>query len=241
MKKYLFSAIFILALIFPTANLQGQPTNQPQQADTSARETASCGILDYGGQVYHTVIIGSQCWMKENLNLGKWVMRGQQDIHSDNDDVLEKYCFGDNFVNCDQWGGLYEWDEMMRYVRTANAQGICPAGWHIPSSADFKALIRYLGGEYAAGGKMKFTGSSGWQQPNVAATDSSGFKALPGGYYDTMTRRWRDVLVNAYFWSSETISETTSVALSLSYRSGNADLYEEYNPSALSVRCIKDK
>jgi uncharacterized protein (TIGR02145 family) len=236
MKKLIISGFLAAMLMHVPLLLTAQNTTTQKTADSG-----SCGVVDYGGQVYHTVIIGTQCWMKENLNIGKWVMRGQQDTREENNDVLEKYCFGDNFINCDNWGGLYEWDEMMRYVRTANAPGICPAGWHIPSSADLKTLIRYLGGEYAAGGKMKFTGSNGWQTPNVAATDSSGFKALPGGYYDTMTRRWRDVLTNAYFWSSETISETTSVAMSLSYRSGNVNLYEEYNPSALSVRCVKDK
>lgn len=241
MKKLYFTRISALLMIFfPMLLTAQQGTNSKEQGSTQPADSTSCGVLDYGGQKYRTVMIGTQCWMKDNLNIGKWVYQGQQD-NQKNDQVIEKYCFGDNFINCDQWGGLYEWDEMMQYVRTENAQGICPPGWHIPSSADWKTLIRYLGGDEMAGGKMKYTGSNGWQLPNVAATNISGFTALPGGYFDTMARQWHDAGRNGYFWSSETISATTSVAMTLSFRKGDLDLYEEYNPSALSVRCIRNK
>jgi uncharacterized protein (TIGR02145 family) len=92
-----------------------------------------------------------------------------------------------------------------------------------------------------AGGKMKFTGSNGWQNPNVGATNSSGFTALPGGYFDFMAQQWHDQYRYGYFWSSQTITQGASVAMSLSYRTSDIDLYEEYIPSALSVRCIKNE
>jgi len=208
--------------------------------DSTARpDTTSCGTFEYGGQVYHTVIIGHQCWMKENLNLGKWLDESQSQSQTKNETV-EKYCYGNDFVNCDLWGGLYQWGEMMHYETTAGAQGICPAGWHIPDSKDWKQLIRFLGGTELAGGNLKSTGNRDWWVPNVGASNSSQFSAFPGGYFDYITQTWVDVHNAGYFWSSETISNNTSVGLQLIRKGTEAELYEEYNSSALSVRCIRN-
>ena len=67
------------------------------------------------------------------------------------------------------------------------SEGICPAGWHVPANDEWTVLTDFLGGEPVAGGKMKTTGTieagTGlWHDPNTAATNSSGFSALPGGY-----------------------------------------------------------
>lgn len=240
MKKPTTFRLSAMMLIFSALCLFCNPAGAQNPVTPKSADSTSCGVIEYGGQTYHTVIIGTQCWMKENLNIGKWVYQGQQGNQKEND-VLEKYCYNDNFVNCDQWGGLYEWDEMMWYGRTDNNQGICPEGWHIPNSEDWKTLVRYLGGNDLAGGALKFSGSAGWQIPNVGATGKTGFAALPGGYFDTMAQQWHDAWRDGYFWSSETITKTTSVAVTLSYRKADIDLYEEFNSSALSVRCIKDK
>lgn len=202
-------------------------------------DSSSCGTFEYGGQVYHTVMIGTQCWMKENLNLGKWLDQSQSQTQQKNE-IVEKYCYGNDFVNCDLWGGLYQWEEMMHYETAAGSQGICPAGWHIPDSKDWKELIRFLGGTEQAGGKLKSTGNRDWWVPNVGASNTSQFTAFPGGYFDFTTQAWSDVHNAGYFWSSETISNTTSVALQLIRKGTAAELYEEYNPSALSLRCIRD-
>lgn len=236
MKKCLLitMALALVSLI----NAQAQGTTGSKQTGIDA---ADCnGTIEYDGRSYRTVLIGTQCWMKDNLNIGKWTDQGQLQKQTNNG-VIEKYCYGNDFTNCDQWGGLYQWDEMMQYVQTANAQGICPTGWHIPSSQDWKTLIRYLGGESLAGGKIKYTGSNGWATPNVGADNSSGFTALPGGYFDYMAQRWHNQYSNGYFWSSETITKSTAVAMMVSSDRGDLDLYEEFMPSALSVRCIRNE
>jgi len=243
-----FSALVLCGTItmgVSAQNPKNNPTAHPVTGNTGTKDTikqadsTSCGTFEYGGQVYHTVIIGSQCWMKENLNLGKWLDQSQNQTQVKNETV-EKYCYGNDFVNCDLWGGLYMWSEMMHYETTAGAQGICPAGWHVPDSKDWKQLIRFLGGNELAGGKLKSTGNRDWWVPNVGASNSSQFTAFPGGYFDYVTQIWVDVHNGGYFWSSETISNTTSVALQLIRKGGEAELYEENNPSALSVRCIRD-
>jgi len=215
------------------------PSNSAASDSVRHADSSSCGTFEYGGQVYHTVIIGTQCWMKENLNLGKWLDQSQSQIQTKNE-IVEKYCYGNDFVNCDLWGGLYQWAELMHYENTAGAQGICPSGWHVPDSKDWKALIRYLGGNEMAGGKLKSTGNRDWWVPNVGATNSSQFTAFPGGYFDYVTQGWVDVHNGGYFWSSEPISNTTTVALQLIRKGGEAELYEEYNSSALSLRCIRN-
>jgi uncharacterized protein (TIGR02145 family) len=131
------------------------------------------------GKVYSTVLIGTQCWMAENLNIG--VRKNGNTILTD-DDVIEKYCYNDTEVSCDIYGGLYLWAEAMQYnIYDEGGQGICPNGWHFPGDAEWTTMTTYLGGESVAGGKMKEEGTTHWTSPNTGATNESGFTALPGG------------------------------------------------------------
>jgi len=129
------------------------------------------------GQVYPTVLIGTQCWMQKNLNVGTLIgsFTGQS-----NNGTIEKYCADNLESNCDIYGGLYYWNEMMEYSTNPVTQGICPVGWHLPSNEEWVTLISFLGGRDYAGGKMKEAGTIHWNSPNTGATNSSGFTALPG-------------------------------------------------------------
>jgi uncharacterized protein (TIGR02145 family) len=248
MKKILISAVLMTSILQGHVSALAQKGDQQRtRASVSAattptdtvlkKDSLSCGILTYEGLAYHTVMIGKQCWMSDNLNIGKWTDESQLQKNGDNG-VVEKYCFGNDFSQCDYWGGLYQWDELMAYSQASGAQGICPPGWHVPSSMDWKTLIRYLGMNTEAGGKLKST--LNWQNPNVGATNSSGFSAMPGGYYDFMAKQWHDLYREGYYWSSEIITKGTAVAVYLEYRTSGIEMYEEYQPSALSVRCIKN-
>ena len=75
-------------------------------------------------QSYNTVEIGTQCWMAENLNIGTRIDGSRK--QTDNA-ILEKYCYGDNEANCDIYGGLYQWNEMMQYVTNQGARNL--PGW----------------------------------------------------------------------------------------------------------------
>lgn len=94
-------------------------------------------------QVYKTVQIGNQLWMDENLNYGTQINGSQNQL---NNEIVEKYCYGNNELNCNTYGGLYQWDEMMQYVTKEGAQGICPKGWHLPSDEEWSTLTNYLSG-----------------------------------------------------------------------------------------------
>jgi len=146
--------------------------------------------LYYQGQWYKTVKIGSQCWLKQNLNIGTMI----PGLFSQTDnDTIEKYCHSDDPVNCELYGGLYQWDEMMIYTTGEGAQGICPEDWHIPTDEEWKQLegevdsqygypdpewdtVDYRG--YNVGYRLK--SDTGWLNNNNG-NDYFGFCALPAG------------------------------------------------------------
>jgi uncharacterized protein (TIGR02145 family) len=202
---------------------------------------AGTPLVFYEGQYYKTVQIGAQCWMKENLNVGTMINGGQE--MTDNG-IIEKYCYDNLESNCDLYGGLYQWDEMMSYTTTAGAQGICPDGWHLPSDAEWTVLTDYLGGENVAGGKMKSKRTAPdphprWNSPNTGATNSSGFSGLPGGYRINDGRFY--YLGNyGVWWSSTEYSSAGAWNRYLNYN--YADAYRNGNSKELgfSVRCVRD-
>jgi uncharacterized protein (TIGR02145 family) len=173
----------------------------------SAQKTFNCGDIltdTRDGKTYRTVKIGTQCWMKDNLNVGT---RIDGIVDEANNQIIEKYCLYDDEDKCKTYGGLYDWDEMMQYINIEKTQGICPTGWHIPNEAEWNILIDFLGGKYQAGGAMKETGTVHWNYPNTGATNSSGFTGLPGGYRSSAG----DFLVmGAYgnWWSSTELIKT---------------------------------
>lgn len=132
------------------------------------------------GKSYGTVQIGTQCWMAKNLNTG---IRVNGSIASTNNGIIEKYCYNNLESNCDEYGGLYQWDELMYYLYTEGWQGICPSGWHVPSFNEWTSLQTWLGGYEIAGGKLKEAGFLHWDEPNLGATNETGFTALPAGFF----------------------------------------------------------
>jgi len=209
----------------------------------TVRDGQSCGTFVYGGQVYNTTVIGFQCWMKENLNVGNFISWNQQ---ATNNGTIEKGCKGNSPAECATYGGLYQWDEMMNYTASSSAspsgrQGICPAGWHLPGDAEWTEMITYLGGESVAGGALKETGLLHWFSPNTGATNSSGFTALPAGYLSPPTSPgWSGGW--AFFASATETSPTLIIARKLVDNSAAVErvtgsLTKGYS---LSVRCVKD-
>ncbi|MBK7175282.1 MAG: hypothetical protein IPH84_19155 [Bacteroidales bacterium] len=109
----------------------------------------TCGqpIIDSrDGKEYNTVLIDSQCWLAENLNIGTRINGSDNQT---NNGVIQKYCMNDLESNCSIYGGLYQWDEMMNYTSSSSAnpsgrQGICPEGWHIPSLNELCQMQTFL-------------------------------------------------------------------------------------------------
>lgn len=191
-------------------------------------------VSDFDGNAYSTVLIGTQCWMKENLN-------------SENDasgTPIPRYCYGSSIALCDTFGGLYYWTTIMNYSASSNTipsgiQGICPTGWHIPADAEWEILVSYLGGDSIAGGKMKETGFAHWQTPNSNATNSSDFTALPGGYRNN-TGNFELLGIYGFWWSSTEYNYQIGWCRSLFNQSSSVYHFYDYKDKGFAVRCIKD-
>jgi len=187
-------------------------------------------------KIYNTVQIGDQCWMAENLNVG--TMINVENNMSDNG-IIEKYCYDDDPANCDTYGGLYQWNEIMEYTTTPGVQGICTTGWHLPTNGEWAILSDFLGGESIAGGKMKETGTTHWSSPNLGATNESGFTALPGGYRYSWNH-YNNITYNGMFWSSSEDYGDFAWSLYLSYFYVSVDPITYNMLYGFSVRCVKD-
>ncbi len=215
----------------------------------------SCGesITDSrDGKIYNTVLIGTQCWMKENLNIGIRINGSQEQT---NNLIFEKYCYNDDEENCNIYGGLYQWNELMNYTPSSDAnpsgrQGICPAGWHLPSDAEWCQLETYIDATVICtdtgwlgtdvGGKMKETGTTHWSSPNEGATNTSGFTAIPGGFRFSNSG-FAGLSINGLFWCTTESANTIPWRRNLtndSARSGR-DRFDSKN-FGFSGRCIKD-
>jgi uncharacterized protein (TIGR02145 family) len=194
----------------------------------------TCGqSVTYQGQVYNTVQIGSQCWFKENLNIGTMINGNQEQT---NNGIIEKYCYSNNVSNCTAYGGLYQWDEAMQYVTTPGVQGICPNGWHIPVTSETDNLRNYLGGVSVAGYKMKST--SGWYNGGNGSNES-GFTSLPSGYR-TETGTFSNMTQATDFWSSNQTTSTWATGLNIHYANGYFNNNDQTKKIGHTIRCIKN-
>ena len=207
--------------------------------DGSAPVFACGDTVDYEGQTYATVEIGTQCWFAENLNVGTMLASGSTEP-TDNS-IIQKWCYNNSTTNCDNEGGLYNWNEMMDYTTAEGAQGICPSGWHIPTDTEQHTLDNYLAtgtcdpnrttwGCDPAGTKMSLYTLNG--------NNSSGFSALLAGVRGTYGS-FNHQGSYTYFWSS-TESDTTAW-IRLLY-SGFSTVYRGAVDKAngYSVRCVQD-
>ncbi|MFH0736848.1 MAG: FISUMP domain-containing protein [bacterium] len=175
----------------------------------------------YSGKTYHTVQIGTQCWLRENLDVGKFVLTSTV---PENDNILDKFCFNDDTLNCNKYGGLYRWHEAMKYtgIKEGN-QGICPEGWHIPKLDEFKELKRNLWGV------AYLLVDEGY--PN--ATNASGFSAMLGGIVKNGVSLSNGEKTD--FWMSTNKSSQI-------FKNNNNYFFDEFlaeTKDGFSVRCVK--
>jgi uncharacterized protein (TIGR02145 family) len=191
------------------------------------------------GNTYATIKIGTQCWMAENLNVGT---RINGSGNQTNNSLVEKYCYSNAESNCDTYGGLYQWNEMMQYATTGGAKGICPVGWHIPIDAEWTTLTDYFGGTSVAGGKLKEKGTPHWNSPNTGATNEAGFTGLPGGYRyaNEPFGTFGFVGYGGYWWSSTQGSQNDARFRNMFYNYGDMHVDYGLKQAGLSARCLRD-
>ncbi|MHB8852937.1 MAG: FISUMP domain-containing protein [Ignavibacteriaceae bacterium] len=185
--------------------------------------------VTYAGKVYNTVQIGSQCWLRENLDVGSMIYNLSNQT---NNNQIEKYCYNNNPANCDTYGGLYQWDEAMQYVNTEKAQGICPSGWHLPTLSEISTLRASIHND---GNSLKDVS----QGSGIGTgTNTSGFSALLAG--SGSSSGFSSIGDNTSFWGSTQYDISTALALYLTSYDGSIAFSYFSKTSAFSVRCVKN-
>ena len=205
------------------------------------QSVGSGAVIDYDGNIYDTVHIGTQIWLKQNLKV----------THYRNGDSIP------NITNSTQWASLstaaYCWhsNDSATYKNTSGAlynfytvtdiRNLCPLGWHVPTDNEWNILKTYLGGDNLAGNKLKETGTTHWYSSNPGVTNESGFTALPGG-----SRTYEGNFINqtwtALWWSSSQYYTSIyawlwgTATLDNYWFSGSSDRTN----NGFSIRCLKD-
>jgi uncharacterized protein (TIGR02145 family) len=213
-----------------------------------------CGqsfIDERDGQVYTSVLIGSQCWMAENLNYSQ--------------SIGVEWCYDDDPANCEIFGKLYDWNAAMQGESTSGSEpsgvrGVCPSGWHLPSHHEWTTLERAVctSPTCETDFPYDFTTGTGWDKRGTDealrlkaqsslwltnnGNNTSGFTALPAGaewidFWDVglATGWWSCTLHDeGRAWARIIQDDDWSGDTDGVWR-GPDDLFYGY-----SVRCIKD-
>ncbi|MBN1998490.1 fibrobacter succinogenes major paralogous domain-containing protein [candidate division KSB1 bacterium] len=206
-------------------------------------------VTDIDGNVYKTVKIGDQWWVAENLKV----------THYRNGDPIPNVTGSSEWANLST-GATCNYDNNESYVSTYgrlynwyavnDSRGLAPAGWHVPTDAEWKQLEMYLGMSQSEadatgwrgtdeGGKLKETGTGHWASPNTGATNESGFSALPGGYrFGGGT--FYGIGFAAYFWSASSGSDDRAWYRSLSCSNSAVYRFGYSRRGGFSVRVVRD-
>ena len=233
------------------------------QASTPAVNGQPCPgaetVTDIDGNVYNTVQIGEQCWMRENLRTTQYA--DGMPIRNDGETVsaTEPYYYDNtsSSINLNKRGYLYNWPALMHGTSSSsanpsNVQGVCPTGWHVPSNVEWVQLTDYVGSvsDYVCGGNSgniakALASISGWNTSAVAcavgndsmANNASGFSAVPAGYCNGAS--FYAVGDNCQFWSSTEYGGSNVRYFNLNSDGANASRNLGSKISGCSVRCLR--
>ena len=214
-------------------------------------------LTDIDGNIYNTVQLGNQCWMKENLRTTRYANGTTIPLgNSTSTNTAYRYYPNNDSSTVNTYGYLYNWKALMDTAFSSNTnpsgvQGICPIGWHVPSHSEWILLTDYISNHiyYHCDNNNSFIAKSlastiEWANSTtncsignvLGSNNASGFSALPSGGVDMVFRYGAD------FWSSTDMSENAAYT-GLELRSGSATINWHSHISKsykLSVRCVKN-
>ena len=217
-------------------------------------------VTDHEGNVYATVQIGDQCWMRENLRATKYsddtiILQG-----GDTSSVIGYWYYPNNYEsNKFTYGLLYNWKAVMRNTLSSNSnqsgvQGVCPNGWHVPSHAEYLQLIDYLGSQnqYFCGNAptsiaKALASTTGWNSStyfcvvgnNQSSNNTTGFSAFPAGEYKG--DEYANFGKGTRLWSTTECTSKRPYFLRIWYHNDNVIEPADHMYFAFSVRCIRDE
>lgn len=216
-------------------------------------------VTDIDGNVYNTVKIGSQCWMKENLKTTKYA-DGTNIPHGSTSSIVANWYYpNNNSSNKPTYGLLYNWKAVMRNNSSSSSnpsgiQGVCPTGWHVPSEAEWTQLKNYVSSQtqYLCGGAYiakALASTTGWYASNYSVCEIgynlntnniTGFSAMPAGIHDS-DNHYTGFGTNAYFWSATEHYTWSSGCCWLYYSNPNVIITGEVADQGFSVRCVRNE
>jgi uncharacterized protein (TIGR02145 family) len=220
-----------------------------KKEETPKEPLVTAPVTDIDGNIYQTVSIGTQVWMKQNLKTtryrdGSTIPTGLSKSLWQNTTTGAYTINGNNSTNDSTFGKLYNW------FAVVDSRNLCPTGWHVPSDLEWKTLEAHLGMQGSdldlegqrgqalnVGGKMKSI--TGWDSPNTGATNSSDFSGIPGGLCDDYGTSFA-ISRSSYWWTSTENSTTTAFGRGLSYDYSGSSRGLNPKEAGFSVRCIKD-
>lgn len=236
---------FTSSMTFPetstTYYLRAYATNSSGTAygNEVSVKTQIIEVTDIDGNLYHTITIGSQIWMVENLKTTRY-RNGMFIPRVTNDAVWGDLLYGaytdirNDPSYSSTYGRLYNW------WAVTDGGGLAPAGWHVPTEDEWLTLIYFLGGYTIAGGKLKEAGTAHWLSPNTDATNETGFTALPACCAMGWDFRFEEYQYTGYYWTSTSTSEGAAFYHSFSAYSSEIVIDTYLKQNGYSVRCVKD-
>ena len=204
-----------------------------------AQNNFTCGdlITDADGNDYETLVVGSNCWTKSNI---------KTTTYNDGNVVAKAMIYNsslnqDTNANLATFGRLYTWFSAVNVPENSNikptvngkgfVQGICPDGWHIPTTADINALN--------TNSMQSLRSTEYWLQPNDN-TNSTGFGLLPAGYYTKEIERFEGLFGQTFLWTDSITTPEFAVASKNQYFCYTSQEESRHPGDAVSVRCVKD-
>lgn len=241
----------ILSLVVFLAACTKQPVNEYTINNVYYVDTVGVppgAVKDVDGNIYPTVVIGTQRWMAENLKTSKYKNGDPIPYQPHNSQwaglTTGAWCYYESLPGYgESFGKLYNW------YTVVDPRGVCPTGWHVPSDVDWQMMESAMG---MAPSELLGTGTRGvaanigghlkslalWNSPNTGATDSIGFKGLPGG--NRLNTDYYNMGVRSYWWSTTEYDALASWHRSLGHNT--AGIYRGFSsrPTGLSIRCVQD-
>jgi uncharacterized protein (TIGR02145 family) len=196
-------------------------------------------VTDIDGNIYHTVKLGSQVWMIENLKTTRYqngdLIPNIIDTSQWSYIPLGALCnYNNDPKNVSTYGHLYNW------FAVTDSRNIAPKGWHVPAYKEIETLVAFLGGDTIVSGKMKESGTTHWLAPNTDATNESGLTVLPGGYRFNRGGTFHTIGCNSYWWTTTQSIEFYSWSKRIYWYFAHADYNHDLKTFGFSIRCVKD-
>lgn len=235
LKRHICFGIWFLLLALSLTQCENESFSSNGEIDYTGHFGT---IADINGNVYQIFGIGTQIWMAQNLRTSRLNNSVKINLVIDNNQWKSLnqpgYCWYKNdSIKNERFGALYNFFAVETGL-------LCPTGWHVPTRYDWNVLIRSLGGENVAGGKMKSYYSGFWSYP-PDFSNRPGFSAIPGGYRSSVSnRQFTSIDTAGYWWTLNSDSDSGNYSIIL--KALNASVYSSHlsNNDGLSIRCIKN-